>query len=254
MESKVPVDYFRNPSPTSFLNNKPTSKQLEKVLIVSNHAPAEIEQAGNLLREKGITVDHLGDNGKRYSLISPDDISNYDLVISIGKTVQYCILSEKPIYIYDTFGGPGYLTKKNYQKVKKANFSGRGYKKKTAQKIFEEIINGWNNAQLFAKNMPESERNNYRLDYVIEKIIKETKHRKKSKISRAQELSIFYAQRLARYRFFDAYVSEKRHKTIRVLEAENSQLKQKINGTLFARTKRLVKRVIRKIVRIIKGK
>ena len=142
---------FRNPAPLSFkkLAERKVSQTLRKVLIVSNHPPAEVMEARNRLVEKGVRVDIYGEGQDKYAPISPEIMKKYDAIITIGKTVQYCIVGLLPVYIYDWFGGPGWLTKTNYEKTKMNNFSGRPFSKKNGKEIVEEIIDGYTGALEF---------------------------------------------------------------------------------------------------------
>ena len=45
-----------------------------------------------------------------------------------------------PVYVYDKFGGPGYINKKNIEINRKYNFSGRNFKKKSSLEIVNDII------------------------------------------------------------------------------------------------------------------
>lgn len=136
-----PEDVIIVPNPTfsTFKKTKKPNPTVKKILIVSNHTPNEILEAKKLLEKDGFTIDLLGQFGKS-ELISPDIISKYDAVISIGKTVQMAILSGIPIYCYDHFGGPGWLDLNNFTQASKFNFSGRGFdEKKTPSQIYFEI-------------------------------------------------------------------------------------------------------------------
>lgn len=108
----IDYGYFRNPAPMNFVNSryKPSS-QLKNILVVSNHPPGELNDAINLMKEMGLNVALFGEMGDEYKSITPEILSQYDVVITIGKTVQYCLVMGVPVYIYDKFGGCGYLFK-----------------------------------------------------------------------------------------------------------------------------------------------
>ncbi|MEN6291049.1 MAG: hypothetical protein ABFD07_03390, partial [Methanobacterium sp.] len=75
-----------------------------------------------------------------------DDIflKQYDLVITIGKTVIYCFALRIPIYCYDRFGGSGFITPENFDNNKIDNFSGRSIDKKLdGPSIYQEIIQNY---------------------------------------------------------------------------------------------------------------
>lgn len=116
---------------------------LKRLAIISNHAPAEILEAAKILQQAHhINVMHYGIGGEVVR-ITPEILWEFDAVISIGKTVQYAIASEIPIYCYDHFGGPGWITPANFSKNLDVNFSGRGQPKLDSNKIASDIIHGF---------------------------------------------------------------------------------------------------------------
>ncbi|KDN13357.1 hypothetical protein SALWKB12_0212 [Snodgrassella communis] len=125
-----------NCAPSEYLNNLPKKKNLHNILVISNHVPQEIMEAIDILSEK-YQVSMIG--GKKPVLVNPELIKKYDMLIAIGKTVQYGLLSGIPIYCYDHFGGPGFLNHENFEVARYYNFSGRGFDKKTAKQITIEI-------------------------------------------------------------------------------------------------------------------
>ncbi len=145
---------FGNPSPSGFKGVTSFSNETEKpkkILLVSNHPPIEVEKARELLRAQGISVISFGTMaGGNPTRVLPEHIAEVDVVLTIGKTVQYSILAGIPVYCYDHFGGPGYLSSKNFQKARDLNFSGRGFKRKTADRIVKGIIEGYDGARKFA--------------------------------------------------------------------------------------------------------
>ena len=142
---------MRNAAPIEF-HNAPNSHEvsLKHLLVVSNHLPSEVQLAMKLAEQSGIKVTHLGNSGT-YRLITPKDILGADAVVSIGKTVQYALCSAKPAYCYDHFGGPGWLSSENFEVAENRNFSGRcNQAQKTPQEIYDELINGYEEATSFA--------------------------------------------------------------------------------------------------------
>lgn len=116
----------------------------KKIAIVSNHVPPELIEARELLTQQGCEVDIYG-LGFKVSLITPEVLNEYDLVITIGKTVQYAMTLRLPVYCYDMHGGPGYLSAEELDRAAFYNFSGRGFPKKSAQVIAEEVIGQYGN-------------------------------------------------------------------------------------------------------------
>jgi hypothetical protein len=90
-----------------------------------------------------VSTRHIG-LGHDYRLVQPADIASADAVISIGKSVAYVIAQRKPVYMYDHFGGDGWLTPENFVHSQTHNFSGRpSCNKRTAGAIAHEIQDGY---------------------------------------------------------------------------------------------------------------
>lgn len=127
-ESSTKFELYPNPAPETFVELDTSHiTTLHKILVVSNHPPEEILQTIDILRSENIEVDFLGDKDDKKPRTQFDSglLSQYDAVISIGKTVQDCLVSGVPVYVYDYFGGPGYLSEENFEQAAFYNFSGR---------------------------------------------------------------------------------------------------------------------------------
>ena len=112
--------------------------------------------AADLLRSQCI-VDHYGRTGDEVKRITPSRIAKSDLVISIGKTIPYALVSRIPVYVYDHFGGPGYLSSQNFEMAALYNFTGRcSNRKLSAKEIFDEVIEGYAAGVAFARDSPSS--------------------------------------------------------------------------------------------------
>lgn len=118
---------------------------LRKIAIVSNHLADEIKEAEKILRNKDITVDIFG-LGYRTVLITPEVLLQYDAIVTIGKTVQYGMGLNIPVYCYDIHGGPGWIRESILDKAFQLNFSGRGFSRKSGAEIADEILSGFDNA------------------------------------------------------------------------------------------------------------
>ncbi|MBC7592036.1 MAG: hypothetical protein H7226_13470 [Salinibacterium sp.] len=132
-----------NPAPERFNRPKEPSPALQRLLVISNHIPDELADAVAALPE-GIEVRILGNEADRGGVsrrVTPEDLAWADAVVSIGKSVQYSLVSAVPVYCYDYFGGPGWLDEENFAPARYANFSGRGFDRKTATTIADELIN-----------------------------------------------------------------------------------------------------------------
>lgn len=147
---KENISVFPNSVPEIFFSEARQihNDNLKKIAIVSNHIPQELLQSAEILRKHSIEVDFIGcENYGIHKLVNPETLLPYDLVISIGKTVQYCFALKIPVYCYDRFGGPGYITDMNYEKSASHNFSGRCYFRKVeANVLVNEILDGYNKA------------------------------------------------------------------------------------------------------------
>ena len=132
---------FKNSVSDNFFSlPKRNNYTLKNIAIISNHVPEELYALKEQLNEYNVQIIGAGNTP---ALVTPTILSNYDLIITIGRTVQQCFAANIPVYVYDHFGGPGYITKENIQKAQDFNFSGRGFDKKQAQEIFQDIINNY---------------------------------------------------------------------------------------------------------------
>ena len=165
------IDYYRNPAPLSYNRiPKKHNNELKKVLVVANYPCLELREIKAILEKKDISIDYLGFCGDRYELIDEKKISNYDAVISIGKTVQYCLISGTPIYIYGQYGGPGWLNKKNYAKARRYNFSGRGFKGKKPEEIADDLIQHYREAKRFYMKKLNDFSNEYLIENAVTRV------------------------------------------------------------------------------------
>lgn len=137
-ENKIHI--LPNTAPDIFFENaRIKSLPLRSVAVISNHCPPEVINALKILKQHNITSKIYG--GKNSVDITPNIMAKHDVIISIGKTVQYALAMKIPIYNYDHFGGSGYITPENIDIEQSANFSGRTFfTKKSAQTIANEIM------------------------------------------------------------------------------------------------------------------
>lgn len=119
------VELYQNPAPAFTSHRMATNTQ---PLMVSNHPPEE------LLGIPGVKV-----GIDRPIRMSPDALAKCPYVICNGKTVQYALRAGVPVYLYDHFGGPGWLTEENFEVAEWHNFSGRGFTKKSTDEIRKEL-------------------------------------------------------------------------------------------------------------------
>ena len=164
------VFVLENYSFKSYFEQENEVKKLKNIAIVSNHIPDEVMEAKKMLEEKEYNVEIYGLAGKK-ELITDEILKKYDAIISIGKTVQYAMSLQIPIYVYDIHGGEGYLTLENLEKNRSRNFSGRGFNKKSAEEIYNEIINSFENALKITPEIKKYAYDNFCFENNIDKIL-----------------------------------------------------------------------------------
>lgn len=160
-----------NPAPDSFKRTREAGR-LKNILVVSNHVPQELKDAADILQTRGISVDFLGHGSQKQQRVDADLLAEYDVIVTIGKTVQYALLGQIPVYNYDHFGGCGYLNAENFEKARNLNFSGRGFEKKTAQTIADEIEKEFSEGIQFATEFSNTDQ--FLLSSFMETVLKKS--------------------------------------------------------------------------------
>lgn len=114
-----------------------------RIAVISNHPPQEVLDMVELAASRGIGVEVFG-SATRSVEVSAELISNYDVVISIGRTAQCCFAAQTSFFCYDRFGGPGYITPENLRAHARYNFSGRSKPERlSAQELLERVVEGY---------------------------------------------------------------------------------------------------------------
>ena len=142
------VGIFPNAAPISFFDAYRESVEVEivSIAVISNHPPSEVVDLIVYFQKEGVKVDLIGIQGKSLR-VSPCILANYSAVITIGKTVQYCLAAGIPVFCYDHFGGPGWITPESFEPAFAKNFSGRCTpSRRTCEDIAQEIFLGFNAA------------------------------------------------------------------------------------------------------------
>ncbi len=156
--SNYQLDIFNNSVAPEFIKNRKLSynKNLKKVAVVSNHG---VFLPGSDFHKHALTagldITFFGIQSENSKKITPDDLLDFDVIISIGRTVQYALCLGIPVFCYDRFGGPGYITLDNWADMEKMNYSGRKkpisnkdfdnslIKNLDAKSIIDDLINGY---------------------------------------------------------------------------------------------------------------
>jgi hypothetical protein len=144
---------------------------LKRICIISNHTVNEIDDLVLALEERDVKCDIFGINHK-FELITPQILQNYDAVITIGRTVQYGLAMGIPVYCYDRFGGPGWITSDNLNSAGYFNFSGRCTNRKlTAKEIINEIMSDHKNVFQQRLDMHHKAKDKFSLEKNILEVI-----------------------------------------------------------------------------------
>lgn len=138
------VRVFHNAAPAAFWKvGRPPGSALRSIALISNHPPPELAAALASLQAEGVQTRSIGLRGEA-KLVEPHDIAGVDAVISIGKSAIYAIAQRRPVFIYDHFGGDGWLTRDNFATNLYHNFSGRPRLRRLApDALAAELLNGY---------------------------------------------------------------------------------------------------------------
>lgn len=137
------------------------SSQLRRVVVVSNHIPDELLAAKPLLRDRGVEVEFFG-VGHRYVLIDHTSLVDFDVVVTIGKTAQYALVQGIPLFLYDKFGGPGYIDPDLFDRHEARNFSGRSDPRPMSpEEICDALIEGYGRSVTVSGALREACENRY---------------------------------------------------------------------------------------------
>lgn len=171
------VKLLSNPAPSSFSETAvPEPREsLSNLAVISNHPPQELLSALEKLRTNGIAVKVIG--GKHPQRVVPETLAGMDAVITIGKSVQYALSLGLPTYIYDHFGGEGWLTPMNFERERAFNFSGRSTERQvSADQLAQEILSGYEAARQFSLERIDHHRNLFSLTRHITDLLSQSSH------------------------------------------------------------------------------
>lgn len=222
------IDIYPNPAPVEFgqLVRNPSDK-LRRVLVVSNHVPSEVWDAIEVLRRRGIDVEIFGEQG-RYSLVTPQVLEQFDAVITIGKTVQYCLTAGIPVYVYDHFGGFGYLDEENLVKAAERNFSGRGGNRYTGAEIAESLESAYVEALEFATVKRGLFIERYSIDRMLPRVLGDVEPRSLQPLEQSYMLTLCSAQRFA-HRYYEVWAA------MNVMTPERNELRRALDESEHSR-------------------
>lgn len=154
-----------------FADRRKENAELKRIAIISNHVPDELEEFSKVMKNEFI-IDYIGvQHTPRF--VDEKLLEQYDLVITIGRTVQQCFAMKVPVYVYDYFGGPGYITKNNFELAEKNNFSGRGFGCKSVEELCEDIVTNYEKHLCLLDWLNDIARKEYSYEVNFEKIYSE---------------------------------------------------------------------------------
>jgi len=150
---------------------KDQSRELRSIAVVSNHVPEEIAGLERLVTGEGIAFRIFGRDGHEYLRVSPQTLIPFDVVVSIGKTVQYCLAAGLPVFVYDHFGGPGWLTEANIHRAESRNYSGKcTWNRRSSDQLWGELKEGFAAAQAFYSSQQAWAIDHYGIGQQIERL------------------------------------------------------------------------------------
>ncbi|WP_049976221.1 hypothetical protein [Azospirillum sp. B506] len=169
---KSAITTFHNAAPPAYFRDRVSYAPKPLVMtVISNHADPVLLEAINLLKSQHI-VRHLGRSGTGQQLVTPEIIQESDLVVSIGKSVQYALTSRTPVYVYDHFGGPGYLDESNFDRAARYNFTGRCCGRKLSPTdLAEDIAGNYKKGVDFAQSVSSATLARYHLPTYLDKML-----------------------------------------------------------------------------------
>lgn len=159
-----------NHIPLDFLNHggcrNKWNEKIGAVCVVSNHYVPELAEMAKIAPWR---TDFFGNKHNNNVKITPQILNDYDVVITIGKTVQYALGLGIPVFEYDIHGGCGYIGIKNMLFEEKTNFSGRGTGAKlSCEELCSRIAEGYPAAVAKAASLCEVARERYSIARLIE--------------------------------------------------------------------------------------
>ncbi|MDO5812893.1 MAG: hypothetical protein Q4Q31_07345 [Bacillota bacterium] len=171
--------YMPNYAPKEYFDiDYQKSKDLKKIAIVSNHVPQELEDFKTYaLENSNMQIDIYGMH-HTYKLVTPELLKDYDLIISVGKTIFYSLAMGIPSYTYDEVCTEGYITLENYQKNFSNNFAyNLEYNKKTGKEIYTEIVTNYHEVLKQTEKLKENARRDFffddLMDHLLDKMMSE---------------------------------------------------------------------------------
>lgn len=246
------VRLFENYSFKEYFKKNVQVETLKNIAVVSNHIPEEEKSAIEILRQRGYKVDIYGLEGKKV-FITDEVLSNYDIIITIGKTVQYAMSLGIPVYIYDIHGGPGYLTIDNIEKNRQKNFSGRGYNKKSSIQICNQVENEFKQCLNSVNEIKEYALVNFCFEDIFDSILNELDKIEEINIQKLKQDYAKYERNLLISKKITNYIIGRYNVILNSKEKDIYELKEEINRLKQLQNESKTLKIKQKILKKLKG-
>lgn len=143
------------------------------IAVITNHIAPEIHAVIPELRAAGFHVDIIGAEAGQV-LVDCELMDRYCAVIAIGQTVQKAMSRGRSVFVYDRFGGTGWLSPDQIEDGEPHNFSGRvSGRRMDYQQLAKAIVSGFEAAKTNAHALRKVAEERYRLEKNIAGILEQ---------------------------------------------------------------------------------
>ncbi|MDJ0930608.1 hypothetical protein [Breoghania sp.] len=164
------VALFQNPALACFDIPAQSRDELQFALSISNHVPAELCKAFEILKTKGVDMLRIG-SPEANRRVTPEDIAQCDAIVTIGKSVQYGFRSRQPVFCYNHFGGPGWLIPWASED-KERNFSGRSSPEcRSPDELAELLLSGFSQTGQWARTNNVASLEQFHLEHFVDELL-----------------------------------------------------------------------------------
>lgn len=114
-----PVDRMR------FRDRAPIRTTPRRVLVLSNYLEGErLERLRDACARAGIEMRHVGATGEGTTMRPEDAINEADIVVGKGRAIVEAMACGRAAYVYDMWGGDGWVTPESYDRIAARGFGG----------------------------------------------------------------------------------------------------------------------------------
>lgn len=141
LATRPAVHRLRQPVDTErFMPAGPPASRPRRAVLLGNHLRGpRLAMIRSALAEIGVSAEHVGLHGE--SNLSPEQaIWGADIVVAKGRAALEGMACGRPVFVYDQFGGDGWVTPERYPAMEADNFAGlSGPPIAGAQGLVEEL-------------------------------------------------------------------------------------------------------------------